>query len=112
MKIEPIKLTRKDHKCNAIRFLTKRYLETTDWTGYLKDYRIGCGFDSKEHTVLENLWLGIGWQLHAMLIQMAGYDYVSYIDAHQLSEAPEVVIEEALAKFRFKKNGTAEEVSD
>ena len=39
-----------------------------------------------------------------MLVEMAGYDFVSYIETHVLDSAvPEVLIEEALVKARLKK---------
>lgn len=104
MKVESLKLTRKDHRCNAIRFLTKRYIETVNWTGFLRQYRLEWKFDSMEHTVLEEFWHGLGYQLHALLIQMAGYDYVGYIETHAVtSDVPAVRIEAALEKFVFKK---------
>ena len=104
MKVEPFKLTNKDHRCNAIRFLTKRYIETVNWTGFLKQYRVEWKFDSREHTVLEEFWHGLGYQLHALLIQMAGYDYVGYIETHAVpSDCPDTRIEEALVKYKFKK---------
>ena len=75
-----------------------------DCTGYLKWYRIGNKFDSKWHTALEEVFHGIAFQLHGMLVEMAGYDFVSYIDAHALdSDVAEVHIEEALVKARLKK---------
>lgn len=98
------KLTKKDHRCNAVRFLARRYIEAVDWTGYLKGYRIGNRFDSKWHTALEEFWHGMAFQMHAMLVEMAGYDFVSYIDAHALdSDVTEVHIEEALVKAKLKK---------
>ena len=104
MKTEKFKLTAKDHRCNAVRFLAKRYLDAVDCTGYLKWYRIGNKFDSKWHTALEEVFHGIAFQLHGMLVEMAGYDFVSYIDAHALdSDVAEVHIEEALVKARLKK---------
>ena len=104
MKTEKIKLSARDHRCNAVRFLAKRYLEAVDWTGYLKGYRVGNRFDSKWHTALEETYHGIAFQLHGMLVEMAGYDFVSYIETHVLDSAvPEVLIEEALVKARLKK---------
>ena len=42
--------------------------------------------------------------MHAMLIDMAGYDFVSYVDAHALdSDAPSEFIEEALVRAKLKK---------
>lgn len=110
MKVEPIRLTKKDHRCNAIRFLTKRYLDAVDWTGYLKEYRKACRFDSREHTALEEFWHGLVWQLRGLLVQLAGYDYVSYVETHAVtSDVPGIHIEEALVKYKFKKRGEADE---
>lgn len=104
MKVEPFKLNKKAYRRDAIRFLTKQYVETVNWTGYLKRYRVEWKFDSMEHTVLEEFWHGLGYQLHALLIQIAGYDYVSYIETHAVqSDVPETHIEEALVKYKFKK---------
>lgn len=98
------KLTKKDHRCNAIRFLAKQYVETVNWTGYLKQYRIDHKYDSQYHTALEDFWHGLGYQLHAMLVEMAGYDFVSYIETHAVdSDVPSVIIEEALVRAKLKK---------
>lgn len=104
MKVEKTKLTPRDHRCNAVRFLAKRYLDAVDWTGYLNGYRIGNRFDSRWHTALEEFWRGLAFQMHAMLVEMAGYDFVSYIDAHALdSDVPSVSIEKALVRAKLKK---------
>lgn len=106
MKTEKPKLTAKDHRCNAVRFLAERYIEAVDWTGYLKGYRVGNRFDSKWHTALEEMYHGIALQLHGMLVEMAGYDFVSYIETHAVDSAvPSVFIEEALTRAKLKRKG-------
>lgn len=105
-------LSQREHRCNAVRFLARRYLEVNDWTGYLRGYRIGNRFDSKWHTALQDFCQGLVFQLRAMLVEMAGYNFVMDIDSHSLSDHPDRIIEEALARAKLKKGGEGGEQAE
>lgn len=93
----------REHLCNAIRLVAKRYVEVVNWTKFIHDYRRNCGFDSRYHTVLEQFYHGIGHQLMGLMVQMAGYDFASDVEAASSSDVPDLRIEASLERLGFKK---------